>query len=207
MKDMSEEKELKEIEMYCAELHDLGMRGEAKTISEEDSEYEYKKWTDYLKELLASKDEKINSLESRIAELEGRMIQQANMILKKSNEADMERKTAELHCADAVKLESRLTKSEKEKEFQFSSSEQNLKLFEDEVKKSEELRKRLSHLMDVAGKMAGALKDCIEREFDIPMGGYNYGCGCSEYRGEFKHTCEAKLALAEWDGIKDGGGK
>ena len=73
------------------------------------------------------------------------------------------------------------------------------------IDKNKELEARLSHLIDVAGKMAGALKDCIEREFDVPMGGYNYGCGCSEYRGEFKHTCEAKLALAECDGIKDGG--
>ena len=39
MKDMSEEKEMKELEMYCAEIHDLGMRDEAKTISEPNPYY------------------------------------------------------------------------------------------------------------------------------------------------------------------------
>jgi hypothetical protein len=44
----------KELEMFCAEIHDLGMRDEARTISEEDSEYEYKKWVDYMKDLFRS---------------------------------------------------------------------------------------------------------------------------------------------------------
>lgn len=47
---MNDEKEVQELEIFIAEIHDLGMRDEAKTTSEEDSEYEYKKWVDYIKE-------------------------------------------------------------------------------------------------------------------------------------------------------------
>ena len=57
------------------------------------------------------------------------------------------------------------------------------------------LQKRLSHLMDVAGKMAGALEEIICAEV----------CMCDPMS---KGVCEiqkSKLALAEWDGIKDGG--
>lgn len=60
-----------------------------------------------------SKDKTINELRTRVAELEQRMIDQANMICKKSNEADMERRTAEMHCADAVKLSKRVEELEK----------------------------------------------------------------------------------------------
>ena len=51
MKPDELEKMEKEIDMFCAEIHDLGMRDEAMTISEEDSESEYKKWADYIKDL------------------------------------------------------------------------------------------------------------------------------------------------------------
>ncbi len=143
---MSEEKEWKELEMYCAELHDLGMRDEAKTISEEDSEYEYKKWTDYLKELLASKDKEIKSLESRLKEAEADL----NLMTKTAN--------AEADHADELLAENK------------------------------SLQKRLSHLMDVAKKLA----NWINSEVNYRDGQY----------------CNSKLGnalLAEWNGIKEGG--
>ena len=60
-------------------------------------------------------------------------------------------------------------------------------LFALKDKEIEELRKRLSHLMDVAGK----LKDALEKRFNTANG------NISDW------VDEAKLALAEWDGIKE----
>ena len=55
------------------------------------------------------------------------------------------------------------------------------------------LKARLSHLMDVAGKMAGALKEIADGATDC------------DYLHSKRLCCEvAKFALAEWDGIKDG---
>ena len=50
---------------------------------------------------------------------------------------------------------------------------------------------RLSHLMDVAGKMAGALEQVVKCPIHSVM-----SCCCQKY---------AQSASAEWDGIKDGG--
>jgi len=66
------------------------------------------------------------------------------------------------------------------------------------MEENAELKTRLSHLMDVAGKMAGALKKC-ECLYYIH--------DCEDHARDRKDGkwCERCLALAEWDGIKDGG--
>jgi hypothetical protein len=66
-----------------------------------------------------------------------------------------------------------------------------------------DLRKRLSHLMDVAGKMAGALNEC--REY------FDQRSDCDHNGIDFVANEENKMlgvvdkSIAEWDGIKKEG--
>ena len=60
-------------------------------------------------------------------------------------------------------------------------------------KKIQSLGERLSHLMDVAGKMAGALNE-LSKEIDD---------GPKHTGMTLVYLDKAKLALAEWDGIKE----
>lgn len=58
-----------------------------------------------------------------------------------------------------------------------------------------ELEKRLSNLMDVGGKLKSALEFCLNKEV-FPQ-------GVCEADKETEAYTRAKLALAEWDGIKE----
>ena len=96
-------------------------------------------------------------------------------------------------------LESRLSDTTLEAAMKLNALESRLKEAEAELRISQEavevllknkdsVEARLSHLMDVAGKMAGAIGNILNAE----------SVSCEPFD-------EAQLALAEWDGIKEGG--
>lgn len=64
----------------------------------------------------------------------------------------------------------------------------------DGVQAMQVLEARLSHLMDVAEKVKSFLREIAE-DFDCDEDAHKYGTTC--------RACSAKLALAEWDGIKE----
>ena len=75
-------------------------------------------------------------------------------------------------------------------------------------KEKEELKARLSHLMDVAGKLFKSLELMLEDAQELRV---IKARDLGEERDRRIHATyyedieEAKLALAEWYGIKDGG--
>ena len=62
------------------------------------------------------------------------------------------------------------------------------------------LQKRLSHLMDVAGRLKSALET---KEFDQTYEGNHWCSECDGGHMKYMDDCKYKLALAEWDGIKN----
>ena len=76
-----------------------------------------------------------------------------------------------------------------------AADEHYRKLYEDDAEEeAEELREKLSHLMDVAGKMAKTLNDIASGEVSLEM--------LDEMTREDWCCKWASEALAEWDGIK-----
>ena len=121
--------------------------------------------------------QKINSLESRLKE--------ANKIIESFH-------------AQNITMQERLSQAEAEVKRQCELAEFTAsgaaELLMDENK---DLKARLSHLMDVAGKMAGALELVLKRGTQVQ----------NSDQFMFEVIKGTELALAEWDGIKKEGGK
>lgn len=125
----------------------------------------------------------------------------------------LESRMAEYHDANQkrhfriVELEQRLSQAEADLEGAWATAKvlnDSLALEKDKTKAmaNEELKARLSHLMDVAGKMAVALENCHGTLGDSRIGLWEYMEGTEIYGDFDKAKAIAKLALAEWDGIK-----
>ena len=142
----------------------------------------------------------LEELRTRVAELEQRMIDQANMICKKANEADMERRTAEMHCADAVKLSKRVEELEKEKgELNFSLKSR----FNDWLLRGGQIKSlefKLSTLLKASEGMEKALED-IKYHADNPFASKN-----GEANRKWLAYCQdvAIIALADFRAVRDG---
>ena len=135
----------------------------------------------------------LEELRTRVAELEQRMIDQANMICKKSNEADMERRTAEMHCADAVKLSKRVEELEKEKgELNFSLKSR----FNDWLLRGGQIKSlefKLSTLLKASEGMEKALEEILATDTMI-----------TAVHAADKSYEIAKQALADFRAVRDG---
>lgn len=86
-----------------------------------------------------------------------------------------------------------------------------------EVRKENErlkdsLQKSAEHIEELIEENAGlktslriaekAMEEIMSEEYDIPMGGWIYGCGCQHYREPLKHTCKVNSALHRIRGVK-----